>query len=277
MSYLHTKILRMSQLGPWMTETLRNQLSGERDFEGQHATTKTYAILCTHRSGSNLLSEGLYTTGWAGDPMEFWNIRFMKLYREAFGVDTSDFATYLAQLKERRTSPNGVFGFNIKADQFRLYFKDDIERGRQFLQSCDHVILHTRKDKIKQAISSFMARQMDLFRIPKGVPKEEISKLTKDIPFDPAIIAQRLFIICKSEKFLKNLLRELGISYTETTYEGLTADYHGTLTSILQTLGIDIPEGLKISPVTQKIANEKNRELEQKMYQHISGNPAFTL
>ena len=154
------------QRGHWMDEMLTKQLSTERDFDQQTPMRFQYAILCGHRTGSNLLSEALYETGMAGDPMEFFNLRMLRrLYRER-NVETIPFPEYLAEMKARRTSPNGVFGFNLKYDQALVYFEGNSMEFYKLLFSCNYIVFLYRRSKIAQAVSMYIGQQRDMFRIP---------------------------------------------------------------------------------------------------------------
>ena len=66
--------------GHWDEAAFRNQLSEARDFGGPTQVETSVALCCGHRTGCNLLGEALYETGCAGDPMEYFDLRFMRAY-----------------------------------------------------------------------------------------------------------------------------------------------------------------------------------------------------
>src|ERR1700722_2545763 len=71
----------------------------------------TYAIAATPRSGSSFLCLKLWETGLLGAPWEYFHLQFSwPLVRRLAPTSPEEYYNGVCQ---RRTSPNGVFGFKI--------------------------------------------------------------------------------------------------------------------------------------------------------------------
>ena len=73
---------------------------------------RTYVICTTPRSGSWLLCRQLVNAG-IGVPSEYFGIDHVNALFARLGVDPRDTRAYLKALRERRTTPNGVFGTKL--------------------------------------------------------------------------------------------------------------------------------------------------------------------
>ncbi|MDH3690817.1 MAG: Stf0 sulfotransferase family protein [Gammaproteobacteria bacterium] len=261
---------------PWMEQTLAKQLSRERDFKVQAPTVAfQYAILCGHRMGSNLLSEALYGTGMAGDPMEFFNLRLLKRLYEQRDVKSIPFPLYIQEMKARRTSPNGVFGFNIKVDQFVNYFEHNHMAGLKFIKDCDYVIFLYRKDKIKQAISVYIGQQRDTFRIPADADYSKIEEIVSTVPFNPTVISNILHNLIKQEQAWVRLLHTNNIPHEKLIYEDFIKDYEDTIDRILHRIGVP-PADRKIPPMpTMKVSTFRNEEFKEQFMALLTGEKSM--
>jgi LPS sulfotransferase NodH len=54
-------------------------MNSNRDFPGNAPVQTRYCILSSQRSGSTLLTRMLFETRHAGDPLEFFNLRLLRL------------------------------------------------------------------------------------------------------------------------------------------------------------------------------------------------------
>jgi LPS sulfotransferase NodH len=66
-----------------------------------------YLIRATPRSGSTLLRQGLYASGLAGDPKEFFGHK-MSFSKEQWQTPTQ--SAYAARLRQEPATPSGIFG-----------------------------------------------------------------------------------------------------------------------------------------------------------------------
>src|SRR4051812_30708315 len=119
----------------------------DHEFE-RTETTLSYVVCALPRSGSSLLCELLFETGLAGAPAEYFDAQQMGRFSERWNA--RDFGAYLRALLERKTGPNGVFGFKAQFFQLAEAFPDG-ELDAAF-PSLRYVYI-TRRDRLRQAIS----------------------------------------------------------------------------------------------------------------------------
>jgi LPS sulfotransferase NodH len=81
-------------------------------------TATDYAICALPRSGSTLLAFLLGASGLMGVPDEYLHPDHSRVLARHFGLfdggDPPDVETYLACVRKRRTSANGVFGIKVQ-------------------------------------------------------------------------------------------------------------------------------------------------------------------
>ena len=256
----------------WKEEAFRDQLSVERDFPGKTPISFRYAICCGHRTGSNLLGEALYKTGQAGDPMEYFNTRFLKAYAEDQLIENINYANYLDEMKGRRTSPNGVFGINIKIDQLRLSFGNDWKEAIRLIKDNDYVLFLYRKDRLRQAISLYIGQYLDLFNVPATVSDEVINDRVDSVPFNPKRIANCLSEGLSMEVAWLKFFKKNEIKYELLAYEELVSNYEEVIGSFLSIFHVpDENRRIPEKPM-KKVANKKNEELRRMFIDFLGGN-----
>lgn len=258
--------------GEWKEQAFRDQLSAGRDFAGNTPVTFRYAICCGHRTGSNLLGESLYKTGQAGDPIEYFNFRFLTTYREARGFTDIDYRRYLDEMRQRRTSPNGVFGMNIKFDQLEYCFKNNWFDAISLIKDNDYVLFLYRRDRLRQAISLYIGQSRDVFNVPAGVTDEAIADLVQSVPFDPGVIAHRLSRILAMERAWLQFFDANDVPYEKLAYEDFVGNYDHHIDYLLEKFGVPERDRFVPEKPMKKIANEKNEELRRKFIEFVSGN-----
>ncbi|SDF92909.1 LPS sulfotransferase NodH [Limimonas halophila] len=247
---------------------IQQQLDPSRDFAEPGTPVKRYVICCTHRSGSNLLSEALYRTSVAGDPMEYLNRGFLQEYAKDRGSWNFTFADLMSDMQARRTSPNGVFGLNVKYDQMQTMFRRVPNPFTQFLKQADHVVFLYRQDRLQQAISTWKGQQRDTFNVYAD-EAETAPTADDDLTFDGPAIAQRLHRVLAMEQQWRALFDSLGIAVQPLTYETLTADYDATVRHMLSQLGVDAGAAAVPDPPTVKMRSETDARLREQFLAHI--------
>jgi len=253
---------------------IRNQLDPSRDFAEPGTPATRYVICCTHRSGSNLLSEALYRTGLAGDPMEYLNRGFLQEYARDAGTWNFTFADLMADMQARRTSPNGVFGLNVKFDQMQIMFRRVPNPLVRMLQRADHVLFLYREDRVQQAVSTWKGQKRDTFNVyaeeQDETNDEEMAATSgNEVPSDGLAIAQRLTNVLRMERQWQQLFQNQGIRAEHLTYEELVADYRGSVRHILTQLGVDASEDDIPDPPTVKMRDETDARLRHDFLAHI--------
>ena len=129
----------------------------------------TYIICTNPRSGSWLLSEGLASTGLAGNPREWFNLGEEQQHRARWRMDHSTdlFAAYFGQARAESTTSNGVSGIKVHYYQLAELTKKmaaiegfrgltDAQLMSKAFPNAKYLWL-TRRDKARQAISLRLA------------------------------------------------------------------------------------------------------------------------
>jgi LPS sulfotransferase NodH len=223
------------------------------------AVPHSSVMICTSpRSGSWLLCEGLWRTGVAGRPEEYfrpdWYKRFRQVGRLRFqhrlhlrdrwdpaepgetgrAGEPRDVPAFLREIRSIGTTPNGVF--SIKCHWFQLtdltamagssgLRLPEVFPGLQFLRL-------TRLDTLRQAISWHRAITSDRWWAEADWPGEAHSV------YDEQLIAERRDELESYEAHWDDYFRRAQISPFVVTYEELAADYEQTLTRVLDHLGL---------------------------------------
>ena len=212
---------------------------------------KSYLICCNPRTGSWLLAEGLYNTGVAGRPQEYFVGVYEEVWFKRWGVLT--YAEYLDKVIAAGTTPNGVFGAKAHWDQFQ-----ELSSRLQQIPGCEemtmtelmsklfpdlHYLWITRRDRVRQAISYHKAVQTDRWSSIEGQNYSE----TKDPTFDFERIDFLLKLIVKNEEAWKQYFHKSSVKPLMVVYEELEQDYEATIRQILLDLRISLPANLVIS------------------------------
>jgi trehalose 2-sulfotransferase len=202
-------------------------------------TVRSYAVCALPRSGSSLLCELLFDSGLAGAPTEYFDSRQMALFRERWGA--RDFAGYLRALLERKTGPNGVFGFKAHFFQLAEAFPDGgLEAAFPALR---HVHI-SRRDRLRQAISWARALQTDHW----ALDHEPIE--SPPVVFDRRQIDLLLGRIEGRERAWEAFFERAGTEPMRLTYEELVAAPEATVAAVLHHIGVEPPEHLALGPPT---------------------------
>ncbi|MDA9176347.1 Stf0 sulfotransferase family protein [Alphaproteobacteria bacterium] len=255
-----------------MEITLERQLSEDQDFAESVPTTKKFGMLCGHRMGSNLLSETLYLTGVMGDPMEFYNNRWLGKFRAKYGTQYWSFEDFYQFIQSRRTSPNGVFDYNLKVDQLRNIIPrqfGDKKIGQFILRDTERFVFLRRQDRLDQAISTYVGGVKNTFRIPAEANVDEIHTLVGDVPFAPAQIIKLLGDAIIFDKAWETFLQKTDKPVLEVYYEVLTADFEGVIRKVVAFVAGDQEFDMPAQP-TAKISGPKNRQLKEQLLSYLS-------
>jgi LPS sulfotransferase NodH len=216
--------------------------------------------------------EALVTTGLPRRPVEYFeNLddaamatmleSYSRLDHEPIQIvrhDGESYASYLSQVFEEGTTPNGVFGAKVMWG----YFDDFINNLRQIPYLRDLLVPDmlsitfpnlrylwiTRQDKLRQAVSLWRAIQSGIWRadeIHDGVHKSSsFVWLPETEPvFHFRAIDHLVDQITSHEASWQNYFRENGIEPYIVVYEDLVCAYEVTCQDILRYLHIPIPEG----------------------------------
>jgi LPS sulfotransferase NodH len=233
--------------------------------------TASYLICATPRSGSTLLCDLLTRTGVAGRPEEYFQalpqtgrprlppdylgplhadpeVRAIVADRspgdeptqlEAAGC--ASFAAYLDAVLERGTTPNGVFGAKLMWPYLAGLVQDLDRAGSEYevLQQTFpglRLVHHTRRDRIRQAISLWRALQTWSWRHePAAAHPEPV--------FHRGAIVHLARSVAAEDAAWERFFAAAGAEPIRVVYEELTADPPGTVARILDALDLPVPAG----------------------------------
>ena len=238
----------------------------------------TYLVLATPRSGSTLLGQALNATGLAGDPREHFGHK-VGFWAGKWG--TATLGDFVNRLLQERATANGVFG--AKLLYAHLLHLEQVARAEPRFAALPlpailaelfphlHYLRITRRDKIRQAISYWKAKETGVWgREPARAGRTgqgrraavKGSRQTGRRPaFDYAGIDGLLQAILAEEAGIEAFFREAGIAPMHVVYEELADRYEETTREVLRFLGIEVPAGLVLGqPRTVKLADDETEE-----------------
>lgn len=199
-----------------------------------------YLICTTPRCGSNLLAQGLESTGVAGRPEEFFDPVFEQQWRERLAIREE--REYFPRILERGRSANGVFGAKLHQFQFANLTQHVALATKaaepaapttlaQLLGPLKFVWLR-REDKTLQAISWFKAGKTKQWF---DLTDERAASVA--VPeFDAATVARFQRQLTEFDEAWRRYFDEWKVEPVEITYEEFVADYHGTIGRVLDFL-----------------------------------------
>lgn len=229
------------------------ELDARRDFTARSAVKSRYCLLTSQRTGSTLIGRMLYSTGIAGDPLEYFNHILLEKERLRTGNPSLNANEFLANMEKRRTSPNGVFGLKTHYHQILRAFSTDSanEQVVSFLRGHQHLIWTRRRDKLRQAVSLAFARKTGHWS------SEGSSRFNEVGTESPKISEEELFdalqTVCIEDLRWETLIESNNLRVLTVWYENLLSDYDYSCREILRHLDLDA-EKQKVIP--QPIARQ---------------------
>jgi len=231
---------------------------------------RTYVICAEPRSGSNLLAEALRDTSVAGNPDEWYDLPFLHDRLSGFGLaaPTSTRAVpvpvsgreYLRALLAE-TSADRYFGIKIHWHQYQLAMLaglGDLFETLTDLATGPLVILLIRKDRIQQAVSTYIAACTGRYFAREGLPPAPRTQLPRrywrgldcagpeltddPVPFDFAEIDAIVTQIEADERAWRDLIATRRLPACELSYEELTSDRDSSLRRVFDFLGLAVRE-----------------------------------
>lgn len=204
----------------------------------------SYLVCAIPRTGSNFLCEVLSSAGVAGHPEEYFCQR--SFWYRRWGV--TDFATFIDQVRERGTTPNGVFGSKLMWDQVNELVRDlapmvsmtDESPPRVFETALPNLyyIWLRRTDRIRQGISYYRALETKRWR------STGTSSAQSDPPFNFEAI-QSLIQLCDWEDAgWQKFFERRAITPLVVEYEQFAESPEAMVRQIIRHLGLEPPEWL---------------------------------
>lgn len=215
-----------------------------------------YLIACSQRTGSTILANYLWSSGTLGAPMSYFNPDVIQRVWKTERLQTD--ADYFHYLRDRRSSPNGVFGYKVQIPHLR-----GMRRATPFLHAkirTRHVIFLKRRNEIAQAISLYKAETTGKYstvHADKGI----------SAAYDFAAILARLKRIRRHNEAWEAHFREEGISPLRSFYEDVKADMPKLAADLHRQLGVEPQDRHEIAERPdgiEKLANAESLAWEQR-------------
>ncbi len=220
-----------------------------------------YLICSTPRSGSTLLATGLWQTGLAGVPHEYFNQRHIGAILRRANCDSLQH--YIEWVRTHRVC-NGVCGIKMHFSQFRQFF---LARGANphDLESAFPNIRYIyifRRDRLGQAISAVKSHQTGQWMAT--------DPLCGSARYDFEAILWQLRSLQREDQGWQRWFRETGVRPLSIAYEQLVAAYDLWIRTVLQLIGVDCALDTPIrQPVIHKQRNGFSDEWRQRFIEDL--------
>ena len=198
-----------------------------------------YLIAASPRSGSQLLTSLLTTTGLAGFPDEHFNPWHMGDATNFFPDDLIYSREHIQRLLEKYTTPNGVFG--TKAHFLQVTNFVGLDRLESLYPTPLKYISLTRRDVERQGISLARAAQTDSYNSDMPPNKVPVYNFYQILQCTREVRVQA--------KGWETYFYNRGAEPYRVIYEDLVADQERVLKGVLEFLGAAIPTDFR-SPET---------------------------
>ena len=237
------------------------------------APAATYIICTNPRSGSWLLSEGLSSTGLAGNPREWFNMGEEQAHRARWRMEHSadlSFATYFEIARAESTTANGISGLKLHYFQLaELSTRMTAWDGFGALSAAEllpkvfpdaRYIWLTRRDKARQAISLLMATSTDEWWNIEGA-NDAPSENAGEPEYDPLTLARMELGLANNDARWRSFFEGNRVQPLVIHYEDLVADYAGTIVNVLRWLGVREADSIAVPPTRlRRQSNARNED-----------------
>jgi LPS sulfotransferase NodH len=218
-------------------------------WEGSPPPHTSYIVCSVPRSGSSLLCDVLAATELAGAPTEYLDRNQMEGFQREWNVAGLD--EYLDALRDRKTSPNGVFGLKAHFHQLR-----DELGGRDLDADFPglRLVYIRRRDHVRQAVSWARAIQTGQWASDHPVRHAEPS-------FDGAEIARLMAQIEREEQHWERFFAARGEQPLRIDYEEMVQALAPAVREVLGLIGVAVPHDFEPPPPSiAKQADELSEE-----------------
>ena len=210
------------------------------DYPARTGAPDRTVVICSHpRSGSTLLGEAIHAAGGLGCPLEYLHRGFRPAFAERWGAH--DLAAYVRAVHRHRTDPSGVFSLKL----FWRDIEDVVAEARgpeadpnRILDALGPILPNptfvylTRTDRVRQAVSAFIAGETSTFRVLTSVADP-----LPPVAYDYDAILRQLAAADYSRARWEAFFAATGSEPYRVSYEQLVADFAGTASAVLAWLG----------------------------------------
>jgi len=224
-----------------------------------------YVVFFVGRSGSTWLADLLSRQRDLGKPREYLNTKLIG--RFAAEMNAGTVADYLALLRRKRITPNGVFGLKLNTSQLSTLL-GELPFAEAFPE---HVWFYLRRrNLVAQAISSYKAMVSGLYQLRRTDLPAERHRLESAhalISYDADAIARHVASIVEMEKLGESLMAQFAILPTRLIYEDILtarpADVVGMVRRHVLGVGSSVDAEVKPSNI-EKFGDSRNLDFEER-------------
>ena len=206
-----------------------------------------------------MLCDVLFGTGLAGIPGEYFSHFHMERLSRSWAA--SDLESYNRELKRRKTTSNGVFGFKLHYYQFKDAFAEgDLDAWFPNL----HHLFMTRRDHLRQAISLARATQT-------GQWTSRDRRIARP-NFNPRQITECLKDIEREESLWEEHFVRMHLNPFRVVYEDFLDAQGETVVSILSSMGVHVPDKIRLRPASVGRQSDQLTEEWLERYRRLDGS-----
>ena len=211
---------------------------------------RSYVICCVQRTGSWLLAHTLADTGYAGRPSDYFGDEEQENNTREWGLPPGDLTAYIRAVRDKATTPNGVFGSKMMWNNFD-WLRSSVrppagtDPGLEFMRITfpdPQFVWLRRQDKVRQGISWWRAFVTDQWSLR---PDQEAGEPAADV--EPILQLVRLAEQC--EDGWRQWFASTGIQPCEVVYEDLVQDRLAVANRVLGFLRLPWLDPAALPPV----------------------------
>jgi len=253
--------------------------------------TRSYLVCATPRSGSTLLCHLLAQTRVAGCPEEYFEAlahsgvprrpyeyfdaddhpELVARLRASFPGEAPPhwshgrYGEYLAEVLDRGTTPNGVFGAKLMwgyAHDFQRLLRTIPQyAGMEFEDLLPavfpnlHYVRVVRRERLRQAVSLWRAIQTAAWRRHSDEDQPE----DREVAYDGEAIEALCGQLADHDRAWDAFFERAAVEPHVVVYEDFVDAREATVRSVLEHVGVDAPADLTIEPPLERQADERSR------------------
>lgn len=238
-----------------------DQFSLKHDFPKVDKPIKTLVIASTGRSGSHMLGHALHETKQFGFPLEYLNPANLKEWKSRLHLSETNLT--IEEIKNKRTSPNGVFSIKVHYPQIKQL--GNFEKFLDIFQDSYYVLL-SRKDVLRQAISMSIAKQT-------GVWIAGQKPVNNNPEYDFIDIDRQLRQVILQTSSWRYALAANGCNYIELDFNTVRWNLAESILKIAKFMDVEIKESdIPKEQLTKKQSNSVNKIWESRFISDFEKN-----
>jgi LPS sulfotransferase NodH len=249
---------------------------------GTHLPVKSYLICAIPRTGSYLLCDSLSATGVAGRPNEYFSPAYQGHWSKVW--ETKSYTQYLDRVVDTTTTPNGIAGVKTHPWQFDSFSRQATGRRpvfyaerpavlAQWFPNLQYVWLR-RRNKLQQAISYARSLQTNIWWDAEVDPVPNATTEPEALRFDFELLTQSVARMVEEDSMWERYFEVIGVSPFVFEYEDLVDDIDGSVRSVLDFLGLELPTDYQCpAPRFRRQADEITANWERLYRMEIARGP----